>query len=420
MSSGRRRRTTKRCAKTPETTQCKALFFNRKNRVLTNRLLLRRSGCALVSRMAHPTRNDVVGSRERLQHLTRMLFSCPPDEVPGGLVLLEFDADQRLWQETVRDAVTKQCPPTLVRSIAEDGVDPGPLVEDLRGRGLDGADRPGERRRTGDRARGAGPCHRSDAVSGHDDPVRPPGGRPLRPAAGWHRRIRRRDGPSRRRRLGAERNGPSRARRRPGREARGRHRCRRVPHRRERGGRQAQPGLRSGAAHRRRLVRRRACARHRPRQRRRRAGPPRRADRHGDHHCRRLPAHPRPRPRTCEAAPAVRCRDRLVSGRPAQGRRHARRHRARPCTLVLRRADHRRRRSPQAAGRGDGQGLCGRGSVGGVPPRPAAVRRHGLHVGERSSVRAETGQGRRAAAGRRRRTSRDDRGGIQGFDAADF
>jgi alkylation response protein AidB-like acyl-CoA dehydrogenase len=42
-------------------------------------------------------------------------------------VLLEFDADQRLWQETVRDAVTKQCPPTLVRSIAEDDVDPGPL-----------------------------------------------------------------------------------------------------------------------------------------------------------------------------------------------------------------------------------------------------------------------------------------------------
>jgi alkylation response protein AidB-like acyl-CoA dehydrogenase len=42
-------------------------------------------------------------------------------------VLLEFDADQRLWQETVRDAVSKQCPPTLVRSIAEDGVDPTPL-----------------------------------------------------------------------------------------------------------------------------------------------------------------------------------------------------------------------------------------------------------------------------------------------------
>jgi alkylation response protein AidB-like acyl-CoA dehydrogenase len=42
-------------------------------------------------------------------------------------VLLEFDADQRLWQETVRDAVAKQCPPSLVRGIAENGVDPAPL-----------------------------------------------------------------------------------------------------------------------------------------------------------------------------------------------------------------------------------------------------------------------------------------------------
>src|ERR1700739_4373952 len=41
-------------------------------------------------------------------------------------MLLEFDADQRLWQETVRDAVGKQCPPALVRGVAEDGVDPTP------------------------------------------------------------------------------------------------------------------------------------------------------------------------------------------------------------------------------------------------------------------------------------------------------
>ena len=39
-------------------------------------------------------------------------------------MLLEFDADQRLWQDTVRDAVAKQCPPALVRRVAEDGVDP--------------------------------------------------------------------------------------------------------------------------------------------------------------------------------------------------------------------------------------------------------------------------------------------------------
>ena len=42
-------------------------------------------------------------------------------------MLLEFDEDQRLWQETVRDAVGKQCPPALVRSVAEDGVDPTPV-----------------------------------------------------------------------------------------------------------------------------------------------------------------------------------------------------------------------------------------------------------------------------------------------------
>jgi alkylation response protein AidB-like acyl-CoA dehydrogenase len=42
-------------------------------------------------------------------------------------MLLEFDADQRLWQDTVRDVVSKQCPPALVRSVAEDGVDTSPL-----------------------------------------------------------------------------------------------------------------------------------------------------------------------------------------------------------------------------------------------------------------------------------------------------
>src|SRR3978361_1599190 len=42
-------------------------------------------------------------------------------------MLLEFDADQRLWQETVRDAVGKQCPPALVRGIADDDGDPAPV-----------------------------------------------------------------------------------------------------------------------------------------------------------------------------------------------------------------------------------------------------------------------------------------------------
>ncbi len=42
-------------------------------------------------------------------------------------MLLELDADQRLWQDTVRDALGKQCPASLVRSVAEDGVDASPL-----------------------------------------------------------------------------------------------------------------------------------------------------------------------------------------------------------------------------------------------------------------------------------------------------
>ncbi len=42
-------------------------------------------------------------------------------------MLLEFDADQRLWRDTVRDAVAKQCPPTLVRGVAEGDLDPTPL-----------------------------------------------------------------------------------------------------------------------------------------------------------------------------------------------------------------------------------------------------------------------------------------------------
>jgi alkylation response protein AidB-like acyl-CoA dehydrogenase len=46
-------------------------------------------------------------------------------------MLLEFDADQRLWQDTVRDAVGKQCPPALVRAVAEHGADAEASVNGL-------------------------------------------------------------------------------------------------------------------------------------------------------------------------------------------------------------------------------------------------------------------------------------------------
>jgi alkylation response protein AidB-like acyl-CoA dehydrogenase len=45
-------------------------------------------------------------------------------------MLLELDSDQRLWRDTVRDVMAKECPSTFVRSIAEDqsgSVDPAPL-----------------------------------------------------------------------------------------------------------------------------------------------------------------------------------------------------------------------------------------------------------------------------------------------------
>src|ERR1700739_2616927 len=42
-------------------------------------------------------------------------------------MLFEFDTDQKLWQDTVREAVAKQCPPALVRSVAEEDADPTPL-----------------------------------------------------------------------------------------------------------------------------------------------------------------------------------------------------------------------------------------------------------------------------------------------------
>lgn len=42
-------------------------------------------------------------------------------------MLFEFTADQRLWRDTVRDVLAKECPATLVRSVADQGADPAPL-----------------------------------------------------------------------------------------------------------------------------------------------------------------------------------------------------------------------------------------------------------------------------------------------------
>lgn len=42
-------------------------------------------------------------------------------------MLFEFDSDQRLWQDTVREVVAKECPPALVRDMADRGADPAPV-----------------------------------------------------------------------------------------------------------------------------------------------------------------------------------------------------------------------------------------------------------------------------------------------------
>jgi alkylation response protein AidB-like acyl-CoA dehydrogenase len=42
-------------------------------------------------------------------------------------VLFEFDSDQQLWRDTVREVVAKECPPALVRGVVDDGLDPTPL-----------------------------------------------------------------------------------------------------------------------------------------------------------------------------------------------------------------------------------------------------------------------------------------------------
>jgi alkylation response protein AidB-like acyl-CoA dehydrogenase len=39
-------------------------------------------------------------------------------------MLFEFDSDQRLWQDTVRDVLAKECPASLVRGVADNGADP--------------------------------------------------------------------------------------------------------------------------------------------------------------------------------------------------------------------------------------------------------------------------------------------------------
>ena len=42
-------------------------------------------------------------------------------------MLLEFNSDQRLWRDTVRDVVAKECSPAFIRSVVDDGATPDAL-----------------------------------------------------------------------------------------------------------------------------------------------------------------------------------------------------------------------------------------------------------------------------------------------------
>ena len=52
------------------------------------------------------------------------------------------------------------------------------------------------------------------------------------------------------------------------------------------------------------------------------------------------------------------------------------------------------RRSPPPAGRRDGQSVCRGMPIAGIPAWPAAVRRDGIHLGERPAIRTQAGQSR--------------------------
>lgn len=56
-----------------------------------------------------------------------MIFSLDILGQDGTELLLELDDDQRLWRKTVMEALTKQCPPSRVRAIAEGSADAGGL-----------------------------------------------------------------------------------------------------------------------------------------------------------------------------------------------------------------------------------------------------------------------------------------------------
>ena len=93
-------------------------------------------------------------------------------------MLLELDSDQRLWRDTVRDVMAKECPSSFVRSIVVDNAgsaDPrhyGGAMSNRVGRSSPSC----RKRSSWGSSSKAGPRDRPDAFPGDPDPVRPAGG----------------------------------------------------------------------------------------------------------------------------------------------------------------------------------------------------------------------------------------------------
>ncbi|WP_040864121.1 acyl-CoA dehydrogenase family protein [Nocardia exalbida] len=59
-------------------------------------------------------------------------------------MLLEFDSDQRLWQDTAREVLARHCPAALIRDIADRGADAAPLWKVYRDQGWTSLTDPGD------------------------------------------------------------------------------------------------------------------------------------------------------------------------------------------------------------------------------------------------------------------------------------
>jgi alkylation response protein AidB-like acyl-CoA dehydrogenase len=90
-------------------------------------------------------------------------------------MLLEFDSDQRLWQDTAREVLARHCPAALIRDIADRGADAAPLWKVYRDQGWTSLTDPGDMVELTILLEELGRATDPTPVPGHDDPLRAPG-----------------------------------------------------------------------------------------------------------------------------------------------------------------------------------------------------------------------------------------------------